>query len=110
MSAASIWTAPGPPQSTRRQGCRRSQRFSPPNLPTLVLFLQIFQERLEVFEHWPAAELFARRFADHRAPITGRARFHDVVKERSDFLVAGDTAIARVLMQNLLRDVHVELI
>jgi hypothetical protein len=66
-------------------------------------------QRLEIVHHGAGRKIFAGRFLQDLAPVFGPAFFQDVVKPFSDFFIPGVVTRLRWLMQNLARDVTVQL-
>ena len=84
-------------------------RFLPTNLAALVLLLEPGHQGLEIIHHRAGRKIFAGRVLQHFSPVFGGAFFQDVFEPGADFLVAGVVTRLRRLMQNVSRDVVVEL-
>src|SRR5262249_53989505 len=79
------------------------------SLPSGVLPFQPLVERLEVFDHCLGIECAARGFLEYVPPAPARARGHECLQEISGGLAAEVVGVVRVLVEDLARDVIVEL-
>ena len=81
----------------------------PSDLASLILLFEPRLEGFEVIGHRPGRKVLAGSILQNCAPVLGLAFFHDLLEERTDFLVVSIVTSLRRLMQDLACNMVVKL-